>query len=105
MDLQLLDETLAQLGAPAYRAKQVWRWLANGVHGYDEMTDLPLALRSQLSERVPFACLEVVEEARAADGTVKVLLQTHDRRPVEAVLMQYRDGRRSLCLSSQSGCP
>jgi 23S rRNA (adenine2503-C2)-methyltransferase len=105
MDLQLLEDTLAELGAPGYRAKQVWRWLATGVHDYEEMTDLPLALRSQLSARIPFSCLEVVEEARAADGTVKVLLQTHDRRPVEAVLMQYRDGRRSLCLSAQSGCP
>ena len=105
MDLQLLDDKLTELGAPAYRSKQVWRWLASGVHGYDEMTDLPLLLRSQLSERVPLSSLEVVEEAHAADGTVKVLLQTHDRRPVEAVLMRYRDGRRSLCLSSQSGCP
>jgi 23S rRNA (adenine2503-C2)-methyltransferase len=105
MDLQLLDETLASLGEPGYRARQVWRWLASGVRGYDEMTDLPLALRSQLSQRVPFSSLSVVEEAHAADGTVKVLLQTGDGRPVEAVLMRYRDGRRSLCLSSQSGCP
>jgi 23S rRNA (adenine2503-C2)-methyltransferase len=108
MDLQLLDGTLAELGEPRYRAKQVWRWLASGVHGYDEMTDLPLALRAQLAERVPFSSLAVLEEAHAADGTVKVLLQTRDGRPVEAVLMTYRSpppGRRSLCLSSQSGCP
>ena len=105
MDLQLLEETLADVGEPSYRARQVWRWLASGVHGYDEMTDLPLSLRSRLSERVPFSSLTVLEEAHAADGTVKVLLQTRDLRPVEAVLMRYRDGRRSLCLSSQSGCP
>jgi 23S rRNA (adenine2503-C2)-methyltransferase len=105
VDLELLDETLAELGEPRYRAGQVWRWLASGVRAYDEMTDLPLALRSQLSDRVPFSSLTVVDEAHAADGTVKVLLQTHDGRPVEAVLMRYRDGRRSLCLSSQSGCP
>jgi 23S rRNA (adenine2503-C2)-methyltransferase len=47
----------------------------------------------------------VEHEAHAHDGTVKALFQTHDARPVEAVLMRYRDGRRSLCLSSQSGCP
>ena len=41
----------------------------------------------------------------AADGTEKALFETADGRPVEAVLMRYRDGRRSLCLSSQSGCP
>ena len=105
MDLELLTDTLAELGEPGYRAGQVWRWLASGVTSYDEMTDLPLALRTELAERVAFSSLTVVDEARASDGTIKVLLHTADGRPVEAVLMRYRDGRRSLCLSSQSGCP
>jgi 23S rRNA (adenine2503-C2)-methyltransferase len=105
VDLQLLTAALTELGEPGYRAKQVWRWLASGVAGYDEMTDLPVSLRTQLAERVPLSSLTVVDEAHASDGTVKVLLNTADGRPVEAVLMRYRDGRRSLCLSSQSGCP
>jgi len=46
-----------------------------------------------------------VTERESSDGTVKTLFRTHDGHPVEAVLMRYRDGRRSLCLSSQSGCP
>ena len=54
---------------------------------------------------MPFSTLEVVTEREARDGTVKALFHTHDGHPVEAVLMRYRDGRRSLCLSSQSGCP
>jgi 23S rRNA (adenine2503-C2)-methyltransferase len=49
--------------------------------------------------------LTLEHEAVARDGTVKALFSTHDGRPVEAVLMRYRDDRRSLCLSSQSGCP
>src|SRR3989442_8152122 len=69
------------------------------------MTDLPRALRAGLAERVPFSTLSVEHEARAADGTVKALFRTRDGHPVEAVLMRYRDGRRSLCVSSQSGCP
>jgi 23S rRNA (adenine2503-C2)-methyltransferase len=69
------------------------------------MTDLPLALRATLADAVPFSTLIVEREAHARDGTVKVLFSTTDGRPVEAVLMRYRDGRRSLCLSSQSGCP
>ena len=105
MDLQLLTAALTDLGEPDYRAKQVWRWLASGIAGYDEMTDLPRSLRTQLAERVPLSSLTVVDEAHASDGTVKLLLNTADGRPVEAVLMRYRDGRRSLCLSSQSGCP
>jgi 23S rRNA (adenine2503-C2)-methyltransferase len=69
------------------------------------MTNLPLELRSELAARVPFSSLTVERTARARDGTVKVLFRTHDGLPVEAVLMSYRDGRRSVCISSQSGCP
>jgi 23S rRNA (adenine2503-C2)-methyltransferase len=105
MDLQLLSATLEALGQPAYRARQVWRWTAQGVGGFSEMTDLPLDLRAALEDSVPFSSLTLEHEAHARDGTVKALFSTHDGRPVEAVLMRYRDGRRSLCLSSQSGCP
>jgi 23S rRNA (adenine2503-C2)-methyltransferase len=69
------------------------------------MTNLPLELRDRLADAVPFSSLKVVREALARDGTEKALFETADGRPLEAVLMRYRDGRRSLCLSSQSGCP
>src|ERR671911_2584800 len=105
MDLAALDTTLAGLGQPGFRGKQVWRWAAGGAPGYDAMTDLPAVLRSELAERVPFSTLALVDEAHARDGTVKALFRTADGRPVEAVLMRYRDGRRSVCVSSQSGCP
>ena len=105
MDLALLDETLAAAGQPAYRARQVWSWAARGATGYDVMTDLPAGLRGRLASEVPFSSLSVEREAHAADGTVKALFRTADGRPVEAVLMRYRDGRRSVCVSSQSGCP
>ncbi len=105
MDLTLLDTTLAELGQPAFRARQVWRWTASGTHGYDAMTDLPSAVRAGLAARVPFSTLDLSHEAHAKDGTVKALFHTADGRPVEAVLMRYRDGRRSVCVSSQSGCP
>jgi 23S rRNA (adenine2503-C2)-methyltransferase len=105
VDLSLLERTLAEAGQPAFRARQVWAWAARGASGYDAMTDVPAALRTQLAEQVPFSTLALGDEAHARDGTVKALMHTHDGRPVEAVLMRYRDGRRSLCLSSQSGCP
>src|SRR5215207_2398217 len=69
------------------------------------MTNLPAALRDELAAQVPFSSLTLEHEARSADGTVKALFRTRDGLPVEAVLMRYRDGRRSVCLSSQSGCP
>jgi len=105
MDLALLEQTLAAAGEPPFRARQAWRWAAGGAGGYDEMTDLPAGLRERLEGEVPFSSLTLAHEAHAADGTVKALFHTHDGRPVEAVLMRYRDGRRSVCVSSQSGCP
>ena len=105
MDLKLLERALAERGEPAYRNGQVWRWAAQGAAGFDEMTDLPRDLRVALAGSVPFSTLGVENEAHARDGTIKILFRTADGRPVETVLMRYRDGRRSLCLSSQSGCP
>ena len=105
MDLDLLQRTLSDVGEPAFRARQVWAWAARGAPGYEGMTDLPLGLRAHLDERVAFSTLALEHESHAADGTVKALFRTHDGHPVEAVLMRFRDGRRSVCVSSQSGCP
>ena len=105
MDLQLLSDRLEDSGEPSYRADQVWEWTARGAGSYAEMSNLPAALRERLDREVPFSTLSVDQTARSVDGTEKALFATSDGRPVEAVLMSYRDGRRSLCLSSQSGCP
>jgi len=111
MDLDLLSETLAAEGQPPFRARQVWEWTARGAREYEEMTNLPLALRESLEQEVPFSSLALRAQARADDGTVKALFATADGRPLEAVLMRYRNspsgsgGRRSVCVSSQSGCP
>ncbi len=105
MDLELLKATLVDAGQPEYRARQAWDWQARGAADWDAMTDLPAALRKTLREAVPFSSLQVENEAVSKDGTIKLLFSTADGRPVEAVMMSYRDGRRSLCLSSQSGCP
>jgi len=105
MDLELLDRALAARGEPSFRARQVWEWTARGATSYGEMTNLPAGLRAALREEVPLSSLSFEDESLASDGTQKALLRTHDGRPLEAVLMRYRDGRRSLCLSSQSGCP
>jgi 23S rRNA (adenine2503-C2)-methyltransferase len=105
VDLALLETTLAELGEPGYRTRQVWEWATRGTSSYDEMTTLPKALRVTLARAVPLSTLELVDEREARDGTLKSLFHTWDGHPVEAVLMRYRDGRRSICISSQSGCP
>src|SRR5919201_5079861 len=105
VDRVLLSRSLAERGEPSYRAQQVWRWAARGAAGYEAMTNVPAALRLELEREVPFSTLVLEREARSRDGTVKALFRTRDGHPVEAVLMRYRDGRRSICLSPQSGCP
>ena len=105
MDLVQLKQRLAVRGEPRFRAQQVWEWAAGGAGSYQVMTNVPLELRDRLEQEVPFSSLRPVREALASDGTEKALFETSDGRPVEAVLMRYRDGRRSLCVSSQSGCP
>ena len=105
MDRELLEQTLANLGQPAYRAKQVWEHACAGAGSYEEMSSLPKSLRAELAERVPFSTLSLEQRLEARDGTIKALFRTLDGHPVESVLMRYRDGRRSVCISTQSGCP
>ena len=83
----------------------MWEWTARGAASSEEMSNLPRPLRGALASEVPFSSLALERAARSRDGTEKALFTTADGRPVEAVLMRYRAGRRSLCLSSQSGCP
>jgi 23S rRNA (adenine2503-C2)-methyltransferase len=105
MDLVRLNSLLADAGEPSFRARQVWEWLARGAGSYEDMSNLPAGLRERLADELPLSSLALEDELLARDGTQKALFATADGRPVEAVLMRYRDGRRSLCLSSQSGCP
>jgi 23S rRNA (adenine2503-C2)-methyltransferase len=104
VDLAALESKLSEWGEPRYRGEQIWHWLARGAD-YEEMTNVPAALRERLEREVPLSTLSVERELRARDGTEKALFRSGDGLPLEAVLMRYADGRRSLCLSSQSGCP
>jgi len=103
--MEQVKGALAAREEPSYRSSQVWQWAARGATGYEAMTNLPAELRGELESNVPFSTLSLADEAHSKDGTVKALFRTADGHPVETVLMRYRDGRRSLCLSSQSGCP
>ena len=107
MDLQLLDQTLAAHGRAALpRRPGVGVGGRAARRGY-EADDQPAAgaARGRWRGRCRSRAWSVRREAHARDGTVKALFATADGRPLEAVLMRYRDGRRSICLSSQSGCP
>jgi 23S rRNA (adenine2503-C2)-methyltransferase len=90
---------------PAFRAKQLRAWLyERGAVDVDDMTDLPKALRTHLTEHATIGTLAVVHEQVSRDGTAKRLLRTHDGHLIETVRMPYADGRRTACISTQAGC-
>ena len=105
MDFPRVAALMHEWGEPPYRFRQVYEGATRRfADDYGELTALPRALRERLSEAAPLRTLTVSETQRAADGTVKVRLETPDGFPAEAVLMRHRN-RRTACLSSQSGCP
>jgi len=100
-----LAEFVADLGQPAYRARQIWGWIYQKHAGdFAGMSNLPQALRAQLAERATVNPLTPVTRIVSAAGdTQKALFRLPDGKTIEAVLMVY-DKRRTLCISSQAGC-
>ena len=99
-----LQTLFKELGQPAFRAKQVYTWLHKGVRSYEEMTNLPKALRDLLGEKYPIAAPVVVRKQESAkDGTIKYLWQLADGNCVETVLMRYHYGN-TVCISTEVGC-
>ncbi len=106
LTLEELEAWAAGLGEPRYRGRQLARWIyQRRAETFAAMTDLPQALRERLAAVATLSRLRVVARADAAnDQTTKVLLELHDHRTIETVLMRYDDGRRTVCVSTQVGC-
>jgi 23S rRNA (adenine2503-C2)-methyltransferase len=103
LDAQL-QRWAAEANAPAYRVGQVQKWLfKKRGGGFDEMSDLPKALRSDLAERFQLWSTDVVKHTTAEDGTEKLLFQLADGGQVECVLLRDTS-RRTICISTQVGC-
>ena len=104
MTIPKIGAVLKELGQPAFRGKQVFSWLHKGVRSYDEMTNLPQALRVSLAEKYPICPPEVVRKQESArDGTIKYLWKLQDGNCVETVLMRYHYGN-TVCISTEVGC-
>lgn len=100
-DIQALT---AELGQPAFRAKQLHEWVFNkNVCSFDEMTNLPKAFREQLGERYGFNVPEEVAKQVSRDGSRKYLLRFSDGVSVETVGMP-RKNKLAVCISTQAGC-
>ena len=99
-----LIDFFKEIGEPKFRAQQVFEWLHKGVCSYDEMTNLPKALKEKLSEISYVSTLKIREKyVSKLDGTVKYLFELPDGNCIESVLMRYHHGI-SICISSQVGC-
>ncbi|MGE5586813.1 MAG: 23S rRNA (adenine(2503)-C(2))-methyltransferase RlmN [Clostridia bacterium] len=97
-------EFFVGMGEPSYRGTQVFSWIhRKGVASFDEMTNIPLALRRKMGEAARITNLEVMSRRPGAEGTVKYLLGLSDGNSVEAVRMKYSYGT-SACVSTQVGC-
>lgn len=105
LTIEELTSEITQMGFPAFRAKQIYSWVQEKcVSSFDEMTNIPAALRTSLSEKFSFfGCKINTKLVSKIDGTVKYLFELHDGEYVESVVMKYKYGY-SICVSSQVGC-
>lgn len=99
-----LEHHIQAWGHPKYRAEQVWKWVRSGVTSAEDMNNLPKKLRADLQQYTKKGSLELDLEEISKDGTRKRAYRLHDGQLIESVLMPYRDGRYTACISSQAGC-
>ena len=101
-----LTALLKEWSEPAYRANQVYEWLyKHKVSSVDQMKNIPKALRERLTAETQIGNMEKTAEQHSIDGqTIKRLFKLPDGQLIESVLMEYDDGRRTACISTQAGC-
>ena len=114
LTIEDLKATLARLGQPSFRARQIMEWTyqrEKRVDSWEGMTNLPASLRASLGELHPLRMPEVVTVSGSKDTTRKLLLRLHDGELIETVLIPAspalygeESDRRTLCVSSQVGC-
>ena len=105
MTLAELEQEMAQLGEPKFRAKQIYTWVHRGARSFDEMSNLSKNLRERLAENYELYCPTAVRKLESQrDGTIKYLWRLKDGNCVESVLMRYHHGN-TVCISSEVGCP
>ena len=104
MTILEIEDYLAQIGEPKFRAKQIFVWLNKGVTSFSEMTNLSKSLRKTLQQQCTLTALRVErKQISQLDGTIKYLWRLEDDNCVETVLMRYKHGN-TVCVSSEIGC-
>jgi 23S rRNA (adenine2503-C2)-methyltransferase len=105
LPLEQLTQYVVSAGEPKYRAKQLYEWMhVKLATSFEEMTNLPKAMRQKLSEQTDYVTLKQLEvQTSKEDGTQKYLFELADGNTIESVRMKYHHGI-SVCISSQAGC-
>ena len=99
-----LAEVIKAEGLPAFRARQIWRWVwRHGVTEFSDMTDLGKSVREVLASKFIISRPLVTSRQVSNDGTIKWLLKFPDGNEAETVYIP-EDDRGTLCISSQVGC-
>lgn len=102
--LDEMKEWLTANGEKAFRAAQIYEWLyEKRVQTFEEMSNLPKALREKLETEFALTTLSTIIKQESKDGTIKFLFQLQDGYSIETVLMRHEYGN-SICVTTQVGC-
>lgn len=114
--LDFTKEELAQIVKPSFRAKQIFGWIYhNYADSFDEMQNLPKALREELAQKYVINPLRIAKKEVSSDGTIKYLFELQDGKTIETVWLKMKDdvyeegkllheAKYTICVSSQVGC-
>lgn len=101
-----IDEIKGLLGIEAFRARQIFAWIhKKRASSFEEMTNLPKNLRQKLVENYYIGNLVVLKKIESKDRTIKYLLELEDGNKIECVHIKSANGKMTVCVSSQVGCP
>lgn len=103
MNLEKLENILSQ--ESRFRLKQAKHAIFfDLISGWDQATNFPVALRDKLNNEMPLEIKSEIFKSRE-DNSAKALIVLDDGLKIETALMRHADGRNTVCVSSQAGCP
>ncbi len=107
LTLSQLTDFCQKHDIPQFRAKQIAHAIyQEGVETFNEMTTLPKSLKKLLTDHLQISTVvPMAQEMSADESTLKILFKLPDDNTIEGVLMRFNDGRRTVCISSEVGCP
>lgn len=101
--IEEIEKIIYDITQDKFRAKQIFSWIQRGITGFEQMTDIPAALRNKLNDIFSIYSFKVISLQESSEGTMKFLFGLEDGNAIESVLMKYKYGY-SACISTQVGC-